>query len=38
MTTKSDPISIHVEPADTLALDAIVGHSKTASGADAAHD
>jgi tetratricopeptide (TPR) repeat protein len=32
MTAKSAPITIHVTPADTLALDAVVGRSKASAG------
>lgn len=32
MTAKSAPITIHVAPADTLALDAVVGRSKAGAG------
>ena len=35
ITVKSDPISIEVDKAETLALDAIVGNSKSASAGDA---
>lgn len=30
VTVRSEPISVHVEPADMLALDAVVGHEKSA--------
>src|SRR3972149_5565899 len=30
VTVRSQPISVHVEPADTLALDAVIGRNKSA--------
>lgn len=37
-TVHSDPITIHVDPADTLALDAIVGKAGRSSGSDGSSD